>query len=218
MRDTILHRRLTVPLRLAIALSLLGGSAGLSTGQEPAPALDQKQKPRDCFRGQPLPECANFVITEVHYGGRLDKYDPRMENNYLTLELGLMVNRRPQSALGASLSHTWTEDKRLGFNFRYRRWLGHEFAVDLSPGFRLSARDLSTYTFDYPGFTARAGLMYADMVGLSVKMDVGKVVDRGNQVDWTMGIHSGAYASAGVSVIGLALIGVYAIALSDPDY
>lgn len=210
-----LHRRVAALLSPVLVLSILVGSAHPCPAQEPAP---ESKEPRDCFRGQPLPECANFAITELYYGGRLDRYDPQTENNHLTMELGLMVNRTPQHALGGTVSYTWTEDRRLGLNFRYRRWLGKEFALDLTPGVRLSARDLSTYTFDYPGLTARAGLMYADMVGVSVKMDAGKVVDQGNQVDWTFSIQSGGYASAGVSVIGLALIAIYARVLSDPDY
>jgi hypothetical protein len=201
---------------MLLAFGVLVSPSGVLAADPPE--VSASREPRDCFRGQPLPECANFVVSEVSYGGRADAYDPRSENNHLSLEMGLMYNRGPRTALGASVSHIWSEDSRLGVHFRYRRWLNNVFSLDLSPGLRLSGRDMSTYSFDYPGVTARVGLMYADAIGMSVEMDAGKTVLEGNQVDWRVNITTGSYASGVVAVAGLVLIGAYAIALSDPNY
>ena len=95
-----------------------------------------------CYRGQPLPVCQRFVLTELGFlrtvttTGRAAPGDAGTvrERDYdgeVLLELGMMQNRGAKHAIGAVL----VLQPDIGAKFRYRRWLDSSAAaLDLSAG------------------------------------------------------------------------------------
>src|SRR5215208_4247118 len=121
--------RLSVTLP-ALVFILLGSLA--------APPLLQAQL---CFRGHPSPNCGGFAILELTTGTRLHQrttaFDPYAGDNsfYLSWTAGYLHNVGQHSALGAAFEMTADDDgHRYGPTFRYRRWLGPAWSLDLAPG------------------------------------------------------------------------------------
>lgn len=206
---TNLGHTLARVLMMAGALALLAVPA---LAQDPLPGSSPARK--DCFRGRPLPECANYVISEIAYG-RNGYSGTNFENNYATAEVGLMFNQGLRAAMGATLSQTWSEDNKLGVNFRYRWWMNPYFHLDLAPGVWFSARDMSTYSFDHVGFTTRASLMYVDAIGLEARFNTGNVYELGQQTEWTWGVRTGSYVSVVLGVATLGLFLIYAASVAS---
>lgn len=117
-----------------------------------APLSAQSSAPRNhCWRGQPAPACNTFVITEIGYYASLLSTSvtippapgyPNPERqrvaftNHGTFEIGVMHNRGPSSAVGATLFLGGDgHGIRYGARARYRRWLDSEGqSLDLSSG------------------------------------------------------------------------------------
>lgn len=128
----------TVP-RLLAGLIL----AGLILPLAALPATAQSAN-RICFRGQPLPTCRAYLVTEWFIGSisnqfanftfaGVDQYGP---DGHLGMRGGLMVNAAPRLAIGTAgvlTTHGW------GVEPRARYWMA-PFAVDLYGGYRWDDR------------------------------------------------------------------------------
>ena len=103
-----------------------------------------------CWRGQPAPACATFVITEIGAyrsmlstsvaepsgSGSLNSNRSRAFTDRAAVEIGMMRNLGLSSALGATVSIGGDgHGLRIGARGRYRRWLSASGrSLDISSG------------------------------------------------------------------------------------
>ena len=119
-----------------------------------------------CFRGQPLPTCNSFWITEI--GFLYGLVTPLLGmREYPTLELGMMANVGEHSAIGGTLYGGLLHGLELGVKARYRRWLSNSTSIDFSPGILLDAGDRKS-----PGFTGHIGMNFGDRLSLVSQCEV----------------------------------------------
>lgn len=181
--------------RPAIATTAL---LALCAAPRPLAAQDSTgTHPRLCFRGRPAPACDRFVLTEIGYyrraagssstfvvpgsggDGKPDfSYTQRDIDTQLAWEFGLMANRGPRTAVGATLLlGVGDGGADVGIKGRYRRWLGTDgVSLDVGSGLfggtlngqRGSANgigvtgDVALNAADYGAVVARLDLMRAD--------------------------------------------------------
>jgi len=150
-----------------------------------------------CWRGRPKPECHLFMLTETTGGITWPNAAV-----YLRTDTGVMGNLNRTSAVGGSLSVLASlapdrEIARLGLNGRYRYWLGHDLALDASPGVFIG------YQED-PGYSVHLGALLGDWVGL----DAGAEASFDANPSWYGGLKLGAYPglATGVVLTGLVVL------------
>lgn len=181
------------------------------TAQEPPTAAMEGRAL--CFKGEPLPTCRSFWITEAGYVYGLAGI-PHQDHHYATWELGLMANTSEQSAIGGTLyaGLQFGEGLRWGLKARYRRWLANSLSIDVAPGILLSVAEKSS-----PGFTGHVGFNVDDRFAFVSQWDVvtnpwhwngTRPVSR-REVGWYGGVKLGSKpALYGVALEGVALLAV----------
>lgn len=184
-----------------------------------------------CFRGQPLPACQTFWLTEFGYYRTIHSTDfpPRTQNDwYLSGEIGFMANMNQRYAIGLSgVFGGVNSGSRFGIKPRFRMWLRNRVSVDVAPGILLSGGD-NRYEPQFPGFTGHIAVNFADLGALTLHLDVipyeksrrvgpgqGVLVETGNDVSLYGGVKFGSY----LGILGgfVALI-LYGIALSQIQF
>lgn len=127
-----------------------------------------------CWRGKPMPECRTFLVTELGVYGRLDDDPTQAADNpvYFTLDLGVMKNVSPVSAVGVTAyGGAGDSHARIGARFRYRRWLSRNTSVDLAPGVIAYGSEDGGYTHQAPGFVFGATWNWRDWVALGLEVE-----------------------------------------------
>jgi len=160
-----------------------------------------RTEPGRCYRGRPAPACSRFVITEIGLyqraaGSRttFTAHDPgnpeRSEFSFtlrdfapqLTWELGLMANRGPQSALGATVLLGLSDDgggANVGLKGRYRRWIGDGgLALDVGAGLTAGTLDIVDGKANGGGITGDIALNAADYGALVLRVDAMRADNR----------------------------------------
>jgi hypothetical protein len=179
---------------------------GLMVGYVPLQA-------QNCFRGQPLPECKSFWITEFGWGIRVGS---GFEGSYLTSEIGKMFNlkRNNHYALGATalVGYTPLEDRdrniyeiRFGIKPRVRRWLNSTMSIDLSAGIILLRRGEAN--LKNTSFTGHLGLNFKDWFILAAQLETSSYTDQKSQLNWYLGLKTGST----FGIISTGLFGALAI-------
>lgn len=209
----------------ALAAQTVGGDQGVE-----APKIG-------CFRGRPLPACKSFWIVEmqgttplaqttrqVAYSDGLpvpvESYESQLEWN-----LGHMANLNPKFALGGVITLGTPGGSLLsGIKARARRWLNDDVSIELEGGWRTADQ--------YPrgnGATADLRLNVRDQGSFFLAWD-GKVLPRqefpGSFLDpggfaqaFSVGAGLGSVpALVGTGALGLGVLIVLAILISDPDF
>jgi hypothetical protein len=150
---------------LAVVLVLVG--AGEAFGQDSTRSAAVPAIRRTCFRGEPLPACRSFWITEASYVARVtsngDIYTNEFERLSASLELGHLVNVSPKVAVGASVSADVVSGLTLGIRTRMRYWVNPSTALDFAPGLLVAGVP------GPPRFTADLSLMYQDRIGITLR-------------------------------------------------
>lgn len=127
-----------------------------------------------CWRGKPLPECRTFLVTELGVYARLDDDPTGATDNpvYFTLDVGLMKNVSPTTALGfTAYGGTGDSHARVGARFRYRRWLSRDFSLDVAPGVIVYGSEDGGYTHQAPGLVLGTSLNWRDWVALGLEVE-----------------------------------------------
>ncbi|MCC7053028.1 MAG: hypothetical protein IT355_07140 [Gemmatimonadaceae bacterium] len=191
----------------AVWLAVLGLAAGAPgpLAAQSAAAAAGKPPRLTCFRGQPLPACRRFVLTElgflrnvattsrpaVGYDGTV--YPGLRDEDHaseILVELGMMANRGPNHAIGGAL----VLGPDVGAKVRYRRWLDTSgLAVDVGAGIVRERR-----------FRSRSAAVVGD-VALNFS-DYGAIVLRGSASHrdgrLATGLHAGARLGSKPALIG----------------
>lgn len=167
-----------------------------------------------CFRGQPLPNCKVFFITEVGYTHKLTAGRPEGSFgsddavHYVGGELGLMVNRG-RFALGGTgffggLGGTGDLGGALrgGVKGRVRRWLDDSAALDVGAGPMITGENEL-------GFSSHLALSIEDRILMLTQFEV-----VGGESDVYFGMRLGSKPAVWASLAAGALLGVGALALS----
>jgi hypothetical protein len=177
------------------------------------------------------------VLTEIGYYARaagtstrftvLDPGSPdRPEFSYtlrdiepqLTWELGLMTNRGPQSALGATvLLGVGDGGADVGLKGRYRRWLGDGgMAIDVGTGLFAGSLEIVNGKANGAGITGDVAFNAADYGAVVLRVDVMRADNRTATALFT-GVRLGSKPALGATgLLGVALILVVS-ALSNAD-
>ena len=111
-----------------------------------------------CFQERSGAKCRSFLITEFGYLLRFDVERYTDRRHYANWELGGMVNRGENSALGATFFFTLDQDyeePRIGLKARYRRWINPNSSLDIAPGVILYGWRRH---FKFPSFAGHIGL------------------------------------------------------------
>ncbi len=222
-------------LILSALLALLAPCAAA-----PLAAQDSAQATRKlCYRGRALPQCSRFVITEIGYyrraagsretytytypttdGGQQEySFTENDIGSQLTFEVGLMANRGPRSALGATLLLGAASDgAEVGLKGRYRRWLSSDgIALDVGLGVVSGGGNSRNGATTGNGITADVALNAADYGAIVLRTDALRV--HGHTASAVYGgvrLGSGpALIGTGVLAVGLLLV---VAALSRGDY
>jgi hypothetical protein len=123
--------------------------------------------------GRPLPKGKTFAITEFSVMGRLGGSNVGYEAapDYLgQLDFGCMGNLSTRYALGGTVFVKTSPSVNLGIAVRLRRWLGHNFSADFSPGLGVFWED--NHENKSPSFTGSVRLSYRDYVALVSSLEV----------------------------------------------
>jgi hypothetical protein len=195
--------------------------------------------PKLCYRGRPAPKCQRFVLTEVGYYARAAGSRETFTNSYtgndglpatssytqddiasqLTWEVGLMANRGPRAALGATLllgiGHGGGD---IGLKGRYRRWLSPDgVALDVGAGVISGSMDGASGGVTASGLTTDVALNAADYGAVVLRMDVMRAEGRTASALYG-GVRLGSRpAIAGTGVLALGFVLILA-ALAGGDY
>lgn len=164
---------------------------------------------RLCFRGQALPRCEGFLITELVAARRINRHPSRStaagdDEPYFTWEGGGMVNLTARTALGGSIRYGtlgFDSGDRWGVQVRYRRWTGSGGTFDVAAGLLLEGHSDAVVN-RYPGYTAQIALGSGDLLGLTAGVEMLRFTcesslecakRRGTDVAWYGGIKLGSY-------------------------
>ena len=153
------------------------------------PALAAAQAAPDtgkaCFTARPLPECRTFWLTEIGYywsafgpeaarpGSSPGDRQPDL-NSHGSLELGLMSNRNPRTAVGGTaFIGTGGSTLRYGLKGRYRHWISDRRFAEVSAG----PVGVSSHWPDSPrwssgvGITGDVSLGWRDWVAVTARAE-----------------------------------------------
>src|SRR5690242_18376784 len=212
-RARIEYTKLAVAVGAAVALLAPKPSAA-QAGAAPTAS-------RRCWRGEPLPRCHRFWITEIsaeyafvsttaHYdvvtlGSPVHSEAPDVSQR-VVWTLGPMINISATRAVGATFSGGFLKQgSRFALEGRHRTWLSdRSSAVDLSPG---AVRMSVPFTGAAYGLTMGGYLGRRDLAHLSLHGDL--LVDGGRaRAGGTVGVGAGSYVAAGATaVLGLLSLG-----------
>lgn len=138
-----------------------------------------------CFAGRPLPYCRTFWLTEVGY--YRSAFGPQAAqpnsppgdrqpdlNSHGSLELGLMSNRDPRTAVGGTaFIGIGGSTLRYGLKGRYRRWISERRFAEVSGG----PVRISSHWPDSPlwssgvGITGDVSLGWRDWVAVTARAE-----------------------------------------------
>jgi hypothetical protein len=93
-------------------------------------------------------------------------------------DLGYMKNVSAKTSMGGTLFLATDDDRhRLGFRFRYRRWLTDNTSFEFSPGLLLAGGYDGEFSArqKFPGFITTAGLSYKSFVTGYVGLEVYRI-------------------------------------------
>lgn len=124
-----------------------------------------------CLRERPGSECRSFLITEAGYLLRFGVEKNTDLRHYANWELGGMVNRGDNSALGATFFLTLDqeyEEPRIGLKARYRRWIDQNSSLDIAPGIILYGWRRH---FKFPSFAGHIGLNLGSWFALIAQVE-----------------------------------------------
>lgn len=189
-------------------------------------AQDSTQAPTKlCYRGRPTPRCTRFVLTEVGYyaraGGSTETYSQSLTgadgqpvtysytqddmSSQLTWEVGMMANRGPRAALGATLLLGFGDGGGdVGLKGRYRRWLGSDgAALDVGGGVMRGTTNGRSGSITGTGLTGDVALNAADYGAIVVRMDLLRAQGR-----TTSGVYGGVRLGSRPALVGTGVMAV----------
>jgi len=179
-----------------------------------------------CYRGRPAPSCKRFVLTELGYYARAAgtstttsstygdglpgsySFTERDMTNQLTWEVGMMANRGPRTALGATLLlGLGNGGGNGGIKGRYRRWLGDDgLALDLGAGVISGTVARDDWSDGGLGLTGDVALNAADYGSVVLRVDVARYQERTASAVYG-GVRLGSKpALAGTALLALGLV------------
>jgi len=186
----------------ALCALLLAGSDVAAAQQPDAPSAGEGKA---CFQPRPLPVCRSFWVTEI--GVQWFVSQPPGVNEQrrwlASWELGWMKNRAAGDAVGASVFIAANDNAmRSGVRARYRRWLGSESALDISPALIVFQADDDQEVSARLGAALQAGVTFHDWIGLTSQVEAAE-----GGVRFLAGVRVGGYpgAVAGLSIPALLL-------------
>ena len=212
-------RRRTVALVLLVAFLPAADARG-QTDSQPG---------RVCFRARPAPTCRAFWITEItayqrFWGTAFTQEYPGFRaqhehlGGHLSWEIGGMVNRGSESAVGAAVQVGFGySGNRRGLTGRYRRWLaGGRGTLDYAAGLLRGQASLP-----YPhvsvgahGLTGDVSMGWMDLVALSGRADLLRAAN-GDYVSAVYGgVRLGSYPAIVATAVYAALIALLVTALA----
>ncbi len=173
-----------------------------------------------CWRGLPGPECDSFWITEFGTGWRQNSISNQfrkseVSGNQIRYELGHMFNLDDRFAVGGTLSMTGNQEGHFGLNGRIRFWKDRNWSIDLAPGMVFySTVNNDEYNLQYPSFTGRLIVNYADFVGLYAGLEQVRIESEKSDFDLYIGVQAASYPGAALGALFLILGIAYAAATS----
>lgn len=191
----------------ALLLASAGAAAAQQAdGNEPiAPPAALAAEGKACFQPRPLPVCRSFWVTE--FGVQVFLSEPPGVNDQrrwlATWEVGWMKNRSSADAVGGSVFIEINDNAmRSGVSGRYRRWMGSESALDISPALIVFQSDDDFDVNAKLGAALQAGVTYHDWIGLTSQVEATE-----GGVRFLAGVRVGGYpgAAAGLAIPALLL-------------
>lgn len=181
---------------LAGALVMAGASA----------AAAQSREGKACFQPRPLPVCRSFWVTE--FGVQYFVNRPpgiNTERRLLgTWELGWMRNRSADDAVGGSIFLSTNDHaQRSGVRARYRRWVGGDAALDISPALIVFQADEDLEVHARLGAALQAAVSWHDWLGLTTQLEAAH-----GGVRLQTGVRLGGYPGV-ASGVGLPLLALW---------
>jgi hypothetical protein len=170
------------------------------------------------WRGLPYPECDSFWITEFGVGWRQggmsnELREDRLSGHQIRYDLGHMFNLDSRFAVGGTLSMTGNEEGHIGLSGRIRYWMDRNWSVDFSPGITFySTSSDNRYSLQYPSFTSRLIINYAEFVGIYVGLEQIRVNKGDDDLDLYLGVHAASYPGGTLGALFLILGVLYAAA------
>jgi hypothetical protein len=185
-----------------------------------------------CWHPRSLASCRSWIVTEAAVeapassttaghllvGGNGSGYVSADFETRLAFTAGVMINRGPARAFGATIASTCS-DFPGRVEARYRRWLDSTHGADLSAGL---ARGVVRGVYDpdelrATGLTAAAGIS-GTYIGADVRLDLLRASSGRTARGLYVGVRTGARAAPIVSAAGFAaMIAVFALLVGD-DY
>jgi hypothetical protein len=177
----------------------------VAAADQPAPQAGAAEG-KACFQPRALPVCRSFWVTE--FGVQLFLSQPPGINDQrrvmATWELGWMKNRSTGDAVGASVFLSTNDNAmRSGVRARYRRWLGSESAVDVSPALIVFQSNDDLETRARLGAALQAGVTFHDWIGLTSQVEAAE-----GGVRFQTGVRVGGYPGAAAG-LGLPLVALW---------
>jgi len=168
-------------------------------------AAAQAREGRACFQPQPMPMCRSFWVTE--FGLQYYLSQPPGVNNQrryqVIWELGWMRNRTPGDAVGGSIFIATNDHvHRSGVRARYRRWIGDETSVDISPALIVFQSSENLEVRAELGAALQAAVSYHDWLGLTAQLEAASGGVR-LQTGFRLGSYPGAAAGVGLPLVAL---------------
>lgn len=172
------------------------------------------------WRGRPHPECDSFWITEFGAGWRQNSISNEfrkgeVSGHQIRYELGHMFNLDSRFAVGGTLSMTGLQEGHFGLNGRVRFWKDRNWSLDLAPGMTFYSNvNNDEYSLQYPSFTGRLIVNYADFVGVYVGLEQIRIYGEKSDLDLYLGVQAASYPGAALGALFLILGIVYVAAAS----
>ena len=166
---------------------------------------DIKKAKTFCFHPKAKPECGSFLITEFGYAYRFDRSSDNRQ--YLTWELGWMMNRNKRSALGGTVLFGLDqgfENSRFALKPRFRWWLTKTESLDLGAGILLPAG--KNHSFISPSYTGHVGFNVGDSFALTGQVEISRRAKTGTDVAWYGGFKLGTPVGAITGTVVAAVI------------
>jgi hypothetical protein len=169
-------------------------------------SADESTQSQFCFQGKPRESCRLFLLAETGIGTNItsgsETYFPTDHGlNFVFGDYGVMMNRWDDYAVGATTYLAFETDYdnfRAGFKLWLRRWLRHDFSVNLASGLLLFG---GNYDEKKPSFAGHLDVNYRDWIALYVAMD---------QMDET-NVHTGIKVGSYPGVVAAGVAGVIAV-------
>jgi hypothetical protein len=191
---------------------------------------------RTCYRGNRLPACERFVVTELSAYRRIagpdvarsrvgmvgapGTYTRGHSTAGLAVEAGLLFNRDRRSANGVALMLSGNEDDGLGttIKWRHRQWLDDGQSLDFGLGVTKGKLHRLDFTHERAiGLTAELDADAADLMALYVRADLLKSRHE-TEPSINLGIRAGsklAIVSAALLAMGVSLLAWLFSGLND---